>query len=215
MIRKKMKKKYTPHEKLRFKKYALYEFLDDINKYLMSEDHIDIIKEVFVKELKPLKNFESDEEENDKNEIKSSKSKSKKNKKKSSNGLKIYYGIFNSDIKIQRYLEIFKDNIEIKNFVDQKKKTDHDTESIFTSQHQSAKFTKSRTFMDRIKFGSTLSEAQTQILIHQTHFKNLIRKILFEKFQKMRIWCRQSYSQNNKRVYLHLKIQGRVNKTIS
>jgi hypothetical protein len=220
MLKRNFKKKISAHEKLRYKKYVLYQFLEDINKFLLSDDNIDIIKEVFVKELKPLKpEEETNEEDENLSFSKGRRSKTKAKKKNEQNeGFKIFYGIFNSDIKIKRYLEVFREDIKRSNLIKKKDRFSvvEDNDKPLFSPNESSNLnasTRSNLYINDYnpKKKEKLTEEQTNIAIHTTHYQNLVRKILFEKFQKMRIWVRQCYSQNNKNIYLHCKLQGKHN----
>ena len=233
-IKRKIKRDATDHERLRYKKYALFDFLDDINRHLMSEETIDVIKEVFIKKLQTI-DPEKDEEED---ETKSNHSKSKKSKKskrskkskKSGNSqnkeegddpeTNIYYGIYNSEISIKRFFEIFKDDIEKKNDLDLRDesikeprtvKSEKDSSDDSGSNNEKEPLKNQKNDPNPKNSGNKLTNLQKNFGIHKTHFQTLIRKILFEKFQKMKIWCRQAYSQDNKNIYIHLKIQGEVN----
>jgi hypothetical protein len=227
-IKRKITKESTAHERLRYKKYALFDFLDDINRHLMSENSVDIIKEVFIKELKVIEN----QKEENENETKSKQSKSKKSKKKTNKSqskaekadpeTRIYYGLYNSEINISRFHNIFRNEIEKKNdlkyrddsivetkpdksekYKTQDRQPNDEAEPLASKEPQEKKNSMEST-------NNKLSQLQNNLAIHETHFQYLVRKILFEKFQKMKIWCRQAYSQDNSKIFIHLKIQGRL-----
>lgn len=198
---------------MRYKKYALFEFLDEINRHLITPQSIDIIKEVFVKQMKIIADNDgtqsASQSQRSRSALKSKKSKkSKKTKNKEEEEgnpeTKIYYGIFNSESKIERYLELFAEQIRTKNDpentdeIKKRRLDDSDLEPIEEEKPSPEELEKKE-----------LNEAQKQLTIHDTHFKMLTRKILFEKFKEMKIWCRQSFGQENKRIYLHMKFQGK------
>lgn len=184
-----------------------------INKCLLSQRSTEFMKEIFVKELKVIEDDSSqpaNEHSQSQKSItfsktkKTKKTKAKKNEE-DSNIKKIYYAMFNADVKLEKYEDLFREIMQQKN-----NPTAHKARLKQSQMMDEDSLQRSKAPPKLAVDGDNLSKFQEILSIHLTHFQYLVRKILFEKFQKMRIWCRQAYSQDNQNIFLLLKIQGRL-----
>jgi hypothetical protein len=214
-LRRKIKKDATPYERLKYKKNILFEFLEDINKNILRENKIEIIKEVFVKDLhfkssknkdnmssRTISNVQSQKNKKSKSKVKS---KAKEDDEEEENH-SVYYGIYNSDVSLKRYFEVFKEDI-LSNNDPLNKKANFDIREDDGLDQSNRSLPPEESKQEKTE--KTL-ETQKHLAIHVNHFKYLVRKVLFEKFQKMKIYVRQTFSQENQKIFLHLKIQGKV-----
>ena len=171
-LRRKIKKESTPHERLRYKKNVLFEFLEDINKNILRDDKIEVIKEVFIKELH-FKNTDNQSESTQGSKVSAKKSKTKtkveKKEEEEEDSQSVYYGIYNSDVEVKKYFEIFQNDIRSNNNPRNKRANfqiregdETPDESLNLSANPEAKPEK-------------LLETQGQLALHDTHFKYLER----------------------------------------
>ena len=187
-------------DSFKFKKTILFEFLKDLNFHIFSND-MNGIKEILIKKIKVFvkkqkaKNLHNFQSESDISTSHGSTDKGQIQTKE------LFYGLFNPTDTIKVHLENLKKRIHDFN---------NKTKDTHSRQHGSSNsYTGYKPKSERMTQSKKKTIFQKNLYVHRTHFSQLLRKVLFEKFQKMGIWVRQSFSQDNKKIFLLLKLQGR------
>lgn len=198
------------YERLKYKKEILFEFIEDINQALVNENKVNLLQDILIKKgvkkkikkkkmssiyksqlsLNKGSNIDEDEDE-DENEDEDD----------------IFYGMFSFSQPLEKFVSAFKEKLEkfnTKNIQDPKFEKDKDNVSVYEEENDQINLEENDENPDKDTIFNT------SFLIHEPHFKSIIRKVLLYKFQEMGIWARQGFGQENKKIYMLLKLQGKI-----
>lgn len=208
-MKKKKKVASTLYEKLKYKKNILFEFIEDLNDSMLDDQRINLIEDILIHTGKNNNQKKKAKKDSKKSAYSVSANLSSSDGDEEDHNHDIYYGLYTPKKQMDEFEECFYSKLKKFNSkiefgqkfeIDKDELTDN--EEINDSQ---VKLTNSQ----GEEIEKEDSVFQTTFLIHENHYKRLIRKILFYKFQKMGIWARQAYSQDNRKIFILLKLQGK------
>ena len=184
--------------KLNFKKQILFEFLNDLNRNILCEEMTGI-KEILIKEIQVSDKKKKAKLIHDTQSVEATVTSQASTVIEEFEFEELFYGLYNPMDKMGVHFENFKERIV--RFNNRSKDTlDKEQDSMdFDDEMELEPVTKKQ----------KVYVFQKGMYVHRTHFSQLLRKVLFEKFQKMGIWTRQTFSQDNEKIFLLLKLQSR------
>ena len=202
----------TLYEKLKHKRKILFEFLEDLNECLIHSEGINLLKEVLIKEI--FKCHKKHKKKNKQESYRESMYKEHENKSKDDLGIeKVFYAIYDDSKPLGNYQKFFAEKLQRFN---RKKGRIYDTgrdkglgySQIPNLTSMSQSLAHSENTKKLKKSEKFLLETHKNLLVHTNHYKAIFRKMLFSKFQRMGIWVRQTFSQDNRKILMLLKLQG-------
>ena len=191
------------YQKLKYKKQILFEFIDDLNQSLIDESKIEIVEEVLIHNKK--KNVNDNSEKTKINKSLYSDDIDEESDEEEHNH-DIYYALYGTNVPVEIFVHHFQTKLKKFNSkIEDSQKFEVDKDKLSDNEDQESQIGLTDANEEN---DEDLLVFQKELLIHDNHYKRLIRKLLFYKFQKMGIWARQFFSQDNKHIFMLLKLQG-------
>ena len=196
---KKKDKQVSKSYKLNFKKQILFEFLNDLNHNILC-DEMTGIKEILIKEIQISDKKKKAKLLHDMQSVEATVTSQASTVIEEFEFEELYYGLYNPMDKLGVHFANFKERIV---------RFNNRTKDTLDEEQDSMEFDDEAELEPVVEKKKKVYVFQKGMYVHRTHFSQLMRKVLFEKFQKMGIWTRQTFSQDNEKIFLLLKLQSR------